>query len=261
MTEAKIWDWLRPIHAPFTRFLRRRFGRNYFEHPEMELPPAYEAVQLEIERRLHLYLHISREEIEQIVIVGAHEGHEITRMRHTYPHAKFLCFEPSPQWFRRLKRNFDVLSYVESRELALSEKSGTATFHELPLAGNGSLLDPDMDRWAEFNHVRADASTSFQVRVGTLDEEAEDLPKIDLLWMDVQGAEGNVLKGASETLQRTSSVFLEVALCNPAYRGTMLFREIDAMLSAFGFSCVLLGTDGSNFGGNALWIQDIAGRQ
>lgn len=115
-----------------------------------------------------------------------------------------------------------------------------------------------MDRWAEVSHVQDKKLTSFQVRVSTLDEEARDLPKVDLLWMDGQGAKGMVLKGAPETLRRTSSDFLEVSLCDPAYRGTVLFAEIDAMLAAFGFSCVLLGTDDWSYGGNALWIRDIA---
>src|SRR4051812_48071147 len=123
MNVTKMWDLIRPLHAPVTRLLRRRFGRNYFEHPEMELPPAYEAVQLEVERRLHRYLHVGPEEIRQIIIVGAHEGHEIPRMRRTYPRAAFLCFEPSPQWFQRLKGSFGGVGYVETRELALSEKS------------------------------------------------------------------------------------------------------------------------------------------
>ncbi len=61
--------------------MRKRLGREYFSHPEMELPPAYEAVQLEVERRLHHYLHVDPESIEQIVIVGANDGGEIPRLR------------------------------------------------------------------------------------------------------------------------------------------------------------------------------------
>ena len=259
--KKKLWDAVRPLHSPFTKAVRKRLGQNYFHHPEMELPPAYEAVQLEAERRLHHYLHTSADAVKQIVIVGAHEGHEIPRMRYSYPRARFLCFEPSPRWYDELARNFRDVDYVETRALALSEKPGMATFYELPLAGNGSLLEPDMERWAEFNRVAAQESTSFPVTVSTLDEETRVLEQIDLLWMDVQGAEGNVLKGASETLLRTQSIFLEVALCNPVYQGTMLFREVDEILNGFGFSCVLLGTDGSNYSGNALWVRDVDQRE
>ncbi len=207
-----FWDAVRPFHRPLTKAVRRRLGRNYFEHPEMELPPAYEAIQLEVERRLHCYLHVSPDAIKQVLIIGANNGEEIWRIRHTYPYSRFLCFEPSPKWFKKLTENFGEADYVESRELALSESVGIAIFHELPLAGNGSLLSPDVTRWSESNKCDEKEVTSFRVHVSTLDKEAEKLDKIDLLWIDVQGNEGNVLKGGTETLRRVAAIFLEVAL-------------------------------------------------
>jgi FkbM family methyltransferase len=256
--KRKFWDAVRPLHSPLTKAARKRLGRNYFQHPEMELPPAYEAVQLEVERRLHCYLHVPPESIEQIVIVGANDGEEILRLRWAYPRSRFLCFEPSPEWFSKLSGNFRGIDYVESREVALSESSGTVAFHELPLAGNGSLLSPDMDRWSNFNKVEKREIISFPVHVSTLDKETEWLKKIDLLWIDVQGAEGFVLKGGTQTLRRTTSVFMEVALRDSPYKGTLLFPELDSMLVDFGFCCVALGIDGWNYSGNALWIRDVA---
>jgi FkbM family methyltransferase len=259
--KRKFWDAVRPLHSPLTKAARRRLGRNYFQHPEMELPPAYEAVQLEVERRLHRYLHVTAEEIEQIVIVGANDGSEIPRLHRTYSRSRFLCFEPSPGWFKELTTNVRSIDYVESRELALSESSGTASFYELPLAGNGSLLPPDVDHWSDFNKIDKKESTSFQVRVSTLDSECEDLDKIDLLWIDVQGAEGCVLKGGTQALRRTTSVFMEVALRDSPYKGALLFPELDSILVELGFCCVALGTDGWNYSGNGLWIRDITHKE
>src|SRR5436309_1338177 len=104
LLKTKFWDFVRPLHSPLTKAVRRRLGRNYTEHAEMELPPAYEAVQLEVERRLHNYLQIPAEQIQQIVIVGANEGTEIRRLRRSYPRSRFLCFEPSPMWYNKLVR-------------------------------------------------------------------------------------------------------------------------------------------------------------
>ena len=226
----------------------------------MELPSAYEAVQLEVERRLHCYLHVPPETIEQVVIVGANDGGEITRLHRSYPRSRFLCFEPSPEWYQKLTENFSGADYVNSRELALSDTVGTATFHELPLAGNGSLLPPDMARWSEFNKITGREVTSFQVSLSTLDKEAEGLDKIDLLWIDVQGAEGRVLRGGTKTLPRVAAVFLEVALVNSPYQGTLLFGHLNSMLNDVGFLCVGLGIDGWNYTGNALWIRGAARR-
>lgn len=251
-----LWDAVRPLHSPFTRKLRQRLGRNYFEHPEMNLPPAYEAVQLEVERRLHGYLHVPAGQIERVVIVGANDGEEIHRLRKTYPNAHFRCFEPSPPSYRKLANNFRGTGFVECHELALSDNLGTAIFHELPLAGNGSLLRPDAERWSAFTKVDTNEVTSFEVKVSILDQELTDLQKIDLLWIDVQGAEGDVLKGATKTMDRVLAIFLEVALVDSPYQGAMPYSQLSAMLQGFGFLCVGLGTDGWNYSGNALWIRN-----
>lgn len=45
--KLKLATCLKRLHSPFRKAARSRLRRNYFQHPEMELPPAYEAVQLE----------------------------------------------------------------------------------------------------------------------------------------------------------------------------------------------------------------------
>jgi FkbM family methyltransferase len=260
LIKRKFWNVVRPLHSPLTKAARRRLGRNYSDHPEMELPAAYEAIQLEVERRLHDYLHVQAERIRQIVIVGANEASEIWRLRRSCPSSRFLCFEPSPAWYKELVNNFRDLDFVETRELALSDSVGTATFYELPLVGNGSLLSPNRDRWSAFCKIEKNDIRSFQVQVSTLDKETTGLNKIDLLWVDVQGAEGNVLQGGPNTLDRASAVFLEIALVDSPYEGALLFPELNRLLHDFGFLCVGLGLDGWNYTGNAFWIRDLERR-
>lgn len=96
--------------------------------------------------------------------------------------------------------------------------------------------------------------------MSTLDKEAEDLNKIDLRWIDVQGAEDRALKGGNKTLPRVAAVFLEATLVDSPYQGTLLFAELDPIPSGFGFLCVGLGQTAWNYSGNALWIRDAARR-
>jgi hypothetical protein len=134
---------------------------------------------------------------------------------------------------------------------------GVARFYELDMPGNGSLLQPDIERWATSVGWRDKSMTSFEVEVSTLDREAAKLPVIDLLWMDVQGAEGEVLAGAGETLKRTKAVFIEVALTQSPYKGALLFPEIEARLKAEGFMCVALGVGAWNGGGNSFFVKEF----
>ncbi len=252
-----FWDLARPIHRPVTTALRRRLGGGYFEHPEMELPPPYESAQLDVERHLHRYLHRSAQSIGQIVIVGAHEGDEVPRLQLAYPAARLHCFDPNPESCRRLHKRFAASPAVTISQLALGEAKGRMRFYELPMSGNGSLLPPDPDRWALANQQSAREVSSYEVEVSTMDDELRDVLVIDLLWMDVQGAEGLVLKGATKTLARTQAIFAEVALVESAYTGAALFPEISATLQPHGFTCVGLGTDAWNFTGNALFVRGI----
>lgn len=56
----------------------------------------------------------------------------------------------------------------------------------------------------------------------------------NLLVMDVQGAEGLVLKGATETLKHIDCIYTEVNT-DQTYEGNMLVGEMDEFLSEYGF--------------------------
>jgi 2-O-methyltransferase len=250
----RLWDFVRPFHSPLTCALRRRLGGNYQNHPEMELPPPFEAVQLDVERHLHQYLHVKPEAVGQIVIVGANDASEVDRMRQVYSKARFLCFEPNPKTYHNLEGKFRGVSSVALSNHALGRSLGTARFYEMSMAGNGSLLEPDAEAWATANKQTDKNVSSYEVQVSTLDRETAMLPAIDLLWMDVQGAEGEVLAGGAEALKRTKSIMIEVALVRSPYKGALLFPEINELLKANNFMCVGLGVDAWNGTGNAFFV-------
>lgn len=254
-SKHNLWDFIRPFHAPFTRALRRKLGRNYHQHPEMELPPPFDAVQLDVERHLHQYLHVPPAAVAQIVIVGANDACEVDRMRRVYAKTNFLCFEPNPISYQNLVTKFQGVAAVVLSNHALGRTPGKARFYEMSQAGNGSLLEPDAEAWATVNQQTDRNVSSYEVQVSTLDREAAALPAIDLLWMDVQGAEGEVLAGGSEVLKRTKSIMIEIALVKSPYKGAMLFSEISELLKANNFMCVSLGVDPWNGTGNAFFVR------
>jgi hypothetical protein len=96
---------------------------------------------------------------------------------------------------------------------------------------------------------------AFKVPIRRLDSCISEQQRIDLLFVDVQGAEMKVLEGAAQTLRRTNAVFLEVAINRSPYQGAASFRELDDFMRAAGFDCVCLGVNPGNYCGNALWIR------
>lgn len=95
---------------------------------------------------------------------------------------------------------------------------------------------------------------SFTVEAITLDTWFNSETKIDVLQIDVQGAELLGLQGAASLLTRTNAIFLEVSTRPNLYSGAVTMDELVAFLDGRGFSLQLLGNDTSGVG-NALFVK------
>jgi len=91
---------------------------------------------------------------------------------------------------------------------------------------SNSLLEPHLHLSQHTNVVFNDAEA---VTVVTLDSLKVDA---DMLVMDTQGYEGEVLKGATETLKNINVVYSEINN-GDTYKGNMLVEDIDILLSDF----------------------------
>ena len=257
MKISKVFvDLARPFYYPCLRFIRRLSINegSFSRDPNLPLPAPWDYVQFKVERDLHSFLHVDPKDIQSVVVIGANIGNEVYDIRRTYPNTSFIMFEPSPKYFPELLRAHGKKSYVKCYQKACGDFCGKTVFYELPMAGNGSFLKPTTD-WKIFNIQEDDNISEYTVDVTTLDSEIPKNAKTDLLWVDVQGAELHVLKGARETLKNTKAVFLEVALCKSPYHEGALIRELNEVMIQTGHQLVLLGLDPWNFTGNALWVQ------
>ena len=104
------------------------------------------------------------------------------------PQGKVYAFEPEPSNFAKLKANLErnKVTNVIPLQLALSENEGEMRVS----SGAGSS-------------VITQAGTGKSVKVTTIDNfvEANTLPRVDFIKMDVEGHELKVLKGADETIK------------------------------------------------------------
>ncbi|KAK4210603.1 methyltransferase sdnD [Rhypophila decipiens] len=152
-----------------------------------------------------------------IVDAGANIGLFSLYMKQKHPKSKILAFEPAPECFNVLTRNLALNSWslpgVTALQLGLSSKAGTLPLTYFPnLPGNSTLLPEEKNKLYE-EAVRkrgketADARFGGAVKVDVklerlsdvLREQYPDGPdKIDLLKVDVEGAELDVLKGMDD---------------------------------------------------------------
>lgn len=117
------------------------------------------------------------------------------------PELRVIAFEPD-------KRNYDhfrvncILNHVEDIEVvpaALGDKVGNVTLYDYPLNSGGRAVG-DVERRLYSGYIEAG-----EVSVTTLDDylafrniSAQD---IDYIWMDAEGYESRVIRGAAKTLQ------------------------------------------------------------
>ena len=198
-----------------------------------------------------------------ILEAGACEGEDSIRYGRLFPSSQIYAFEPMPGNIDIAKENFKKynIQNVTLIEKALSDKNGSAQF--FVSGGNppgitgqdwdygnksSSLLYPARHtEIAEF--IRFDQT----IIVGTitLDEFCKEnkIAGIDFIHMDVQGAEGMVLRGAVNSLPFTKAIWLEVSTID-LYKDQALAENIEGFMYNNGFIMIkdcLYGISGERF--------------
>jgi FkbM family methyltransferase len=154
--------------------------------------------------------------------VGAHAGTFLAHMVRLAPQGRHIAFEPLPAFRAQLR---DAFPDVTLHDLALSDVEGTATFNYIPSMPGFSGL-----REVAPGHPKVERLT---VRTARLDDVLDPELAIDLIKIDVEGAELQVLDGAERTLSRwRPMVLLEHGLAARSY-GTMP-ADVHTRLTAAG---------------------------
>jgi FkbM family methyltransferase len=228
-----------------TRRIIKIFGLNplFFNAP-------YDYVQAITEQHVHSYLNLDNSMIKSWCIVGGHHGNEANKIIKSYPNARLIIFECSHRYINKLKKNFKDNEKVEIIEKAVSASNGTSKFFETSLNGGGSLLK--VGQLAKQSY-QARNKESFEVETISLDSFFKN-KELDVLQIDVQGAEKLVIQGAVNVLKNTKAVFVEISVKPNLYKGSVTFEEISRLLAKSGFKLALLGTD-FNLTGNALFLK------
>ncbi|WP_159059379.1 FkbM family methyltransferase [Rhodopseudomonas palustris] len=146
-----------------------------------------------------------------IADVGANVGMlTLSFARSVGAQGKVYAFEAEPEFQDLLEKSFALngVPWVELQRRAAGRKAGTATFHVSPIAGHSSLYDLPADE--------APASKQITVEVVTLDEALAEVPRVDLVKIDVEGAELEVLAGMQGLIARNPALAI-VAEFGPSH--------------------------------------------
>jgi len=168
-----------------------------------------------------------------IVDVGAHEGLWTEAVLEIAPTSVVIAVEPQDDLRAQIARRFAADARVTVDGRALSDHVGESTFNLLGASVNGSLHRPRPGMNGVYGSGW-ERERTIMVPTTTLDQLVGDQP-VALLKIDVQGAEGEVLRGAQGVLTRTDIVMLEVTFFSH-YDGDTTFVELHSAMMNSGFS-------------------------
>ena len=192
--------------------------------------------------------------------VGAYIGEVAATYKRMFPQSTIYCFEPFPDSFHKLNRLCRDAS-IKAHQIAFSDEEGKTTFHTNVDLSCNSLLPPTGGDFKCYS-AKSIKDGEIQVETNTLDNfcAGNKISCIDILKLDVEGAEVKVLEGASGMLskQAIKLIYSEVMFI-PHYDGGCMFHELAALLNQYGYTLLNLyhlksARNGQLRWGNAIFL-------
>ncbi|HEV3355007.1 MAG TPA: FkbM family methyltransferase [Acidimicrobiales bacterium] len=170
--------------------------------------------------------------------VGANVGIFSLLAGHANPAGRVVAFEPDPRAFRRLVRHVELndVANVSCQMIAVSDTDGDVTLY----SGAATRAEDAVALSAQTSRMRAHVEAEGW-RVERVDEmratgvtldafvAAHRLDSVDLVKIDVEGAEAQVLAGMSDTLRRHRPTLVCEVLTADAGKG------LEEVLEPYGY--------------------------
>ena len=173
--------------------------------------------------------------------VGSRDCQQSIEFYHKFPNARIFAFECNPNTLPICRKNIenyqDRITLIEG---AVCDYDGEITFYPIDqektittwVAGNpgaSSLFKSS----GNYDHVEKYVQTEVITNCHRLDTVIQKygIPKVDIIWMDIQGAELLALKSLGKYLNYVEYVYTEVTYNSEMYTGQVMFEELhDFML-------------------------------
>ena len=186
--------------------------------------------------------------VRQIVDIGSWHLNQSIEFANIFSDAKIDAFEPVPDSYKLCVAKHAQLPAPQKdriciHNLALSNQKGEIPFYAVDTsieqkidAGFSSMFRFSDTLKSNAYYGQSLVQKEIKVQADTLDNWCvkKKISEIDIMWIDVQGAELLVFQGAEEILKNTRIIMTEVGL-KPYYEGHTLKPAIDKFLLARGF--------------------------
>jgi len=218
------------------------------------------------ERLIHDLLPADRQQ-PLLLDIGGHMGESVRFLRRLFPTAVIHSFEPSPGAFAELRLLEDQRTHCHN--VAVTDLDGTIDFYGNAISHTNSVyrvntnsqdslfLEQQRNRRAAIpEHTFNQPMQARSVRLASFCAQ-HGIGHVDLLKLDVQGAERRVLDGAEQLLQATDNIVLEIMFFD-YYEHQSSFLEIESVLYPAGFRLFSISDISNNpMNGRTDWVEVI----
>lgn len=218
-------------------------------------PNAYDVISRDIEKNFHNYIGKSIDDIKTIVIVGGYHCYEAKTFLTNYPNATIFIFEPVLDHFNILKQQYGNNKRCKLYNLAISDQVGQIKMYRTSSPGSDSIFPVIENNNSGYRFKTTKIETVNCDKLCNIIKE-----EIDILSIDVQGAELKVLMGTD--LSKVSCIFAEIQMSenknNVVYDGQCFSEDLQKYLNNQ-FYLHSLGLDNilKNGTGNSFWVKRI----
>lgn len=223
----------------------------------------YLAMPIEIENELNDFF--NKDQAVIIFDIGSCDGLDAIKYSRLFSNSKVYAFEPLLDNFHLIKNNIAEykVDNIFPINVALSDENGEAEFFISSGKPNdveesdwnygnksSSLLAPEktleIHSWLKFEKKEL-------VKTVTLNSfcKENNIPLIDYIHMDVQGAEIMVLKGAKEILSKVKMIWMEVENME-LYKNQPLKEDVECFMKKHGFTKIKDTVN--SVAGDQLWV-------
>jgi FkbM family methyltransferase len=171
-----------------------------------------------------------------ILEVGCHDGETTVWFLEEFPSATIHCFDPDPRALEKFQRRIGADPRVHLHSCAIGAQQGRMKFHQSSSREDGQEWDASGSLMAPQNHLQEYPWVVFdeeiEVEVRTLDSVCDEhgIADIDLIWIDVQGAERLAILGGKRAFERARYIVTEYSN-KQLYSGQPTMKDLLKLLS------------------------------
>lgn len=200
-------------------------------------------------------------QIKFIFEFGSRYGEDTIEFAKRYKDATIYAFECNTNTIVQCRRNVCGFDNIVLTEKAVCDYDGVVKFYPID-------KEKTITTWEDGNQgasslfkasgnyeVEQYAQTETDVPCVRLDSfmKENNIPRIDILWMDVQGAELKALEGLGKRIRDVKVVHCEVEMME-IYSNQPLFHEVKHYLNKHGFKFMGFSTK-SKYSGDAVFVK------